>query len=214
MNCTLCNSKLTVRVGQKYFACNTCDARLMDSIFWPSAKEEKKHYERHNNDVNDPRYQNFTSPISDYVLKNFTAESIGLDFGSGTGPVISKVLQDSGYRINQYDPFFAADKTALKIQYDYIVSCEVIEHFYSPGKEFETLKKLLKPNGKLICMTLLYREEIKFENWYYKNDPTHVFFYSEKTVNFIRNKFSFKSSEVFGDRMVLWTNEEWDVFKY
>lgn len=204
MNCTLCNSKLTHKVGQKYFACPTCDGRLMDSKFWPTKKQEKEHYETHNNDVNDLRYQKFTSPISDYVLKNFTAESMGLDFGSGTGPVISKVLKDQGYHIKQYDPFFASDTVVLQNQYDYIVCCEVIEHFYNPFKEFEMLKKLLKPNGKLICMTLLYREEIKFENWYYKNDPTHVFFYSEKTVDFIREKFSFKSFEVFGDRMVVW----------
>lgn len=206
MNCTLCNSKLTLRVDQKYFVCSTCDARLMNSKFWPSKKEEKKHYETHNNDVNDPRYQKFTSPISNYVLKNFTSDSIGLDFGSGTGPVISKVLKDKGYQVKQYDPFFALDTEVLEIQYDFIVSCEVIEHFYSPDKEFETLKKLLKPSGKLICMTLLYREEIEFDNWYYKNDPTHVFFYSEKTVDFIRGKFKFKSSEIFGDRMVVWEN--------
>ncbi|WP_373520733.1 class I SAM-dependent methyltransferase [Aquiflexum sp.] len=206
MNCTLCDSKLTMRVGQKYFVCSTCDARLMDSKFRLSKKTEKKHYETHNNDVNDRRYQKFTSPISNYVLENFNTESVGLDFGSGTGPVISKVLQDSGYLINQYDPFFAPDPNALQIQYDFVISCEVIEHFYTPCKEFEVLKKLLKPNGKLICMTLLYKEDLDFENWYYKNDPTHVFFYSEKTVDFITDKFNFKSSEVFGDRMVVWEN--------
>lgn len=204
MKCTLCDSKLTDRVGQKYFACGTCDAKLMDRKFWSSKKQEKKHYESHNNDINDLRYQKFTSPISNYVLKNFTTDSLGLDFGSGTGPVISKVLKDSGYQIFQYDPFFAVDPAALQNQYDFIVSCEVIEHFYNPNKEFETLKKLLKPNGKLICMTLLYKEGIDFENWYYKNDPTHVFFYSEKTVDFIRNKFNFESFELFGDRMVVW----------
>lgn len=206
MICTLCNSKMTSRAGQKYFVCSICDARVMDSKFWPSKKEEKKHYETHNNDVNDPRYQKFTSPISNYVLKNYTTDSLGLDFGSGTGPVISKVLKDLGYRIFQYDPFFAVDPTALQNQYDFIVSCEVIEHFYNPYQEFETLKKLLKPNGKLICMTLLYKDEIDFENWYYKNDPTHVFFYSEKTVDFIRNKFNFESFELFGDRMVVWNH--------
>ncbi|WP_228780113.1 class I SAM-dependent methyltransferase [Aquiflexum lacus] len=204
MICTLCNSKLTIRLGQKYFACQTCDAKLMDSKFWSSKKEEKKHYESHNNDIDDPRYQKFTSPISNYVLKNFTTDSLGLDFGSGTGPVISKVLQDLGYRICQYDPFFAVDPAALQNQYDYIVSCEVIEHFYKPQKEFETFKKLLKPYGKLICMTLLYKEGVDFENWYYKNDPTHVFFYSEKTVEFIKNKFKFESYEIYSDRMVVW----------
>lgn len=204
MNCTLCNSKLTIREGHKYFVCDSCDARLMDSKFRSSKKQEKKHYETHNNDVNDPRYQKFTSPITNYVLKNFTTDSIGLDFGSGTGPVISKVLQDLGYQINQYDPFFAEDPAVLENQYDYIVSCEVIEHFYNPFKEFERLKNLLKPNGKLICMTLLYGEGIEFENWYYKNDPTHVIFYSEKTVDFIKKMFKFESFEIFGDRMVVW----------
>ena len=47
------------------------------------------------------------------------------------------------------------------------------------------LSKLLKDEGKLICMTSLYSESTDFDTWYYKNDPTHVFIYQKETLDFI-----------------------------
>ncbi len=40
-------------------------------------------------------------------------------------------------------------------------------------------------------MTELYNEKIEFESWYYKNDPTHVFFYQRATFEWIQKKFNF-----------------------
>jgi len=40
-------------------------------------------------------------------MKDFNTNHKGLDFGAGTGPVISKVLKDKGYCIAQYDIFFS-----------------------------------------------------------------------------------------------------------
>ncbi len=42
-------------------------------------------------------------------------------------------------------------------------------------------------------MTHLYDENIDFEKWYYKNDPTHVFIYQEKTIEYIAKEFGFSS---------------------
>lgn len=80
---------------------------------------EKQRYTEHNNDVNDQRYQKFVVPITDFVRKNFTTAQIGLDFGSVTGPVVSKILTDSGYQIYQYDPFFSDDPELLADSYDF-----------------------------------------------------------------------------------------------
>lgn len=75
-------------------------------------------YELHYNDVTDERYQSFVSPIINAVINDFSNLSLGLDFGAGTGPVLSKILGDDGYTIKQFDPLFHYDTNVLKLQYD------------------------------------------------------------------------------------------------
>lgn len=79
----------------------------------------------------------------------------------------------------------------LKFKYNYIICCEVIEHFHFPQKEFTLLRSLLKPGGILYCMTEIYSEDIDFINWHYKNDPTHVFFYHKDALKWIQEHFRF-----------------------
>ncbi|MCX2680110.1 class I SAM-dependent methyltransferase [Galbibacter sp. EGI 63066] len=196
MNCPLCDTTLTEEIDEGYYNCSTCFAIVKDKKDYLSLEVEKARYETHNNDVNDVRYQNFTSPITDYVLEKQKAEHLGLDFGCGTGPVISKMLEDNGYHIEQYDPFFKPDTVLLDNTYDYIVSCEVFEHFFNPKEEIDKLYKLLKLGGRLLIMTLLYSESIDFEKWEYRNDATHVFFYRKKTIEYIAKHWGFKIEKV------------------
>lgn len=156
MKCTLCNTNLLKMADEYYFICSTCGAYIKDEKHYLSSREEKERYKEHDNNVYDEGYQNFTSPITDAVLENYKAEQLGLDYGSGTGPVISKQLHDQGYQVILYDPFFHPDEDYLNHRYDYIFSCEVFEHFYEPKKEIEKLLELLKPKGRLYIMTHLY----------------------------------------------------------
>ncbi|HKK11111.1 MAG TPA: class I SAM-dependent methyltransferase [Bacteroidales bacterium] len=165
-------------------------------------KKEKERYEEHNNFVNDPGYQSFVKPITDAVQKYCSREGLGLDFGSGTGPVISKVLTDKGYKIAQYDPFFFNHEELLAIKYDYMVCCEVMEHFQNPDKEFELLESLLMPGAYLFCMTQLYTEKVDFKSWQYKNDQTHVFIYSPDTIHWIDANTRFKLLSI-EDRLII-----------
>jgi SAM-dependent methyltransferase len=176
---------------------------FLDPDYRPNQADEKARYLHHENDVNDIGYQKFSSPITSSVLRDFTPEHVGLDFGAGTGPVISKLLTDNGFTISQYDPFFHNHPELLEQQYDYIVCCEVIEHFYNPPKEFALLKSLLKPNGKLYCMTDIYHEGINFKGWHYKSDPTHVFFYHQESLEYIQQQFGFSKLSVDGRLIIL-----------
>ena len=101
------------------------------------------------------------------------------------------MLEDNHYRIKQYDPFFHADITVLEQKYDYITCTEVAEHFKDPYQEFELLRKLLRPKGKLYIMTEFFDAEKDFGSWYYKNDPTHVFFYHKKAFEWIKDAFGY-----------------------
>ncbi len=196
MNCPLCETPLTAKIDEQYYDCNSCRAIVKDRKHYVSPEEEKALYLRHNNDVHDVRYQNFTAPITNFVLENLSPTQQGLDFGSGTGPVISKMLQDNNYQIEQYDSFFKDEPRLLKKLYDYIASCEVFEHFHHPQSELDMLSKLLKPGGRLLIMTLLYRDTIDFSKWFYRRDPTHVFIYRKQTIEYIAREWHFGIEEM------------------
>ena len=188
MNCTLCDTILDSPADDYYFICGTCGAYVKDKKYYIDSKQEKERYQEHNNDVSDVRYQNFTSPITSTILKDQNKEQFGLDYGCGTGPVISKQLIDKDYQVKLFDPYFFPIYENLNFKYDYIFSCEVFEHFYNPKQEIEKLVQILKPDGRLYIMTHLYNPDIDFKNWYYRNDPTHVFIYTLKTIEFIAKK--------------------------
>tara|TARA_B100000795_G_scaffold83576_1_gene60682 strand:+ start:35596 stop:36099 length:504 start_codon:yes stop_codon:yes gene_type:complete len=158
--------------------------------------KEKERYLSHQNDVEDSGFQKFVSPIVRAIKANHSPKDKGLDFGAGTGPVVSKLLEDLNYKMALYDPFFHPSKAPLLNTYEFIVCCEVIEHLHHPLKEFVLLKKLLKKNGVLYCMTDLLPKKEDFKNWYYKNDFTHVIFYTPKTLQWIQKKVGFKHLEI------------------
>ncbi len=169
-----------------------------------SPEQERQFYETHNNDVDDPRYQAFVLPITSAVQRDFSPDSLGLDFGAGTGPVITKVLQEQGYALKLYDPFFHRDREVLQHRYDYVVCCEVIEHFGNPAQAFAQLCGCLKPGGKLYCMSVLYNPAIDLSTWYYATDPTHVFFYQAATLHWLQQHLGFASTIIEG-RLITFT---------
>lgn len=202
MNCPLCNSPLTDKKDAYYYDCNTCKAIVKDEKYYLSAEEEMDRYETHNNDTEDVRYQQFTAPITNYVLEKCLPAHNGLDYGSGTGPVISSMLMKKGYHIDQYDPFFAPNQETFNKSYDYIVCCEVFEHFHHPKTEIDRLVSLLNANGILLIMTMLYNDRMDFKTWYYRNDDTHVFIYREESITYIADKKKL-NIDVLTDRFIV-----------
>lgn len=180
----------------EYYRCGNCHAIFMAPLFFPSPEREKERYEKHNNDINDPRYQKFVTPVVNEVIKYFGRNKRGLDFGAGTGPVAANLLEKEGYKLELYDPFFRNDGSALMKKYDFIICSEVIEHFHKPAREFKLMSSLLNPGGSLICMTTIYREDINFMTWRYKDDETHVIFYHAGSLKWIKNNLSFASLDI------------------
>ncbi|MBN1939676.1 MAG: class I SAM-dependent methyltransferase [Candidatus Aminicenantes bacterium] len=199
--CPLCRNSGDRIPDTEFFLCRECRGFFRDFRRRPGREEERARYEAHQNDVDDPGYQRFVSPIVTAVLRDYGTDHSGLDFGAGPGPVISKLLSDRGFRIVPYDPFFHDRPELLEDTYDYIVCCEVIEHLYSPGEEFLRLKRLLKPGGRLYCMTNLYKQGMDFKSWTYIRDPTHVFIYQAETMDWIKKKYGFSSCDI-EDRLI------------
>jgi len=205
--CPLCgklSSIYAIYRNHKYYKCSECYSVFLSEKSRLDEHDEKKRYMEHNNDINDARYCKFVSPLTNHVINKYNKKTIGLDFGAGTGPVISSILDKNGYKINKYDPFFFPDNSVLSIKYDYIVCCEVIEHFFNPKKEFLKLYDMLKFKGELICKTDLFDESIDFNKWYYKNDPAHVFFYSKNTFSWIAGNIGFNNIFI-EDRIIIMT---------
>jgi len=192
--CRLCGSEaeLFYEDTQRYYRCFQCDGIFVHRGDLPKEDAEKERYELHDDDTQDAGYRKFVSPISSHVSKDFSKEDRGLDFGSGRSEIISVVLREQDYNVQNYDPYFANNPQLLTQKYDYITSCEVIEHFYHPKKEFALLHEMLREGGKLYLMTDVYDESIDFASWYYKNDPTHVFLYTPQTFEYIKKVYGFQ----------------------
>jgi SAM-dependent methyltransferase len=205
-NCPLCNGAAGhyhTQIARDFLQCGSCRSVFLHPKDYLAPEEEKKHYLTHNNDPEDIRYQNFVRPVVNPILEDFRRENKGLDFGSGTGSPILKLLTDDGYDVVQYDLFFHNHPELLKQKYDYIACSETAEHFKEPYKEFEQFRSLLKPGGKLYVMTERFDETRDFATWYYKTDPTHVFLYHESAFQWIKEEFGFKEMRIEGRVVVL-----------
>jgi hypothetical protein len=202
--CPLCNSKGELFYKEEFFLCPTCGGIFKNPEFLLDETKEKERYELHSDDASDFGYQQFVSPIVKSVVRDFKTTDSGLDFGTGQSQIVAKLLQNEGYALKVYDPYFAPIEGNLEKKYDYITACEVIEHFNHPKKEFTLLSFLLRKNGKLYCMTHLYDESIDFAKWYYKNDTTHIFIYQKETIEYIKNSFGFSDFGI-DKRLIVFT---------
>ena len=204
MECPLCHRSTSNQrqLSPQFYNCDTCGTIFRHSNHYLTSEKEKERYLSHNNNVDDIDYQSFVTPIVNEVCRSFDSNSKGLDFGAGSGPVISKLLTDKGYRMSLWDPFFHFDESVLNDRYDFIVCCETMEHFHNPFKEFELMRNLLKSGGKLCCMSEILPKDISFDNWYYKNDPTHIVFYSEENLKWIKENIGFSEVRIDGRLIV------------
>jgi SAM-dependent methyltransferase len=195
--CRLCGEKTNPFFGDEFFLCENCKAisRKLNSL--PDAITEKKRYDQHQNSPDDG-YEKFISPIINYVLRNFSREKNGLDYGSGPNSILSNILAEKKYTLSKFDPFYETDSSVLNNTFDFIIACEVIEHFHYPQNDFKKLKEKLNQKGEILIMTHLYDFAINFENWYYKNDFTHVFFYTQETIEWIKKQYDFSELEING----------------
>lgn len=194
MKCPLCefedhNFKIIHELRERqYFCCPKCELIFADPNKLITPQEEITRYEQHQNNIRDEGYVNFLNQLIQPLIKRISVEEDGLDFGSGPYPMLKELMQEKGYKLDHYDPFFAPDGIKKEL-YDYISSTEVVEHFYKPHSEFKKLFSLLKKEGKLAIMTGIYRESIDFKKWHYIQDDTHVSFYTPKTMEWIANTF-------------------------
>lgn len=178
--------------GQDYLRCPHCEATVMSESCRLSEAEERAVYDLHENSEDDPGYRRFLARLADPLLQRVEDGTSGLDFGCGPGPVLAKMLEESGMNMALYDPFFHPDTSALDEQYDFITCTEVVEHLYRPAEVFRNLSRLLRPGGWLGIMTCFQTDDSRFANWHYRRDPTHVVFYREHTFSVLAQQLGWQ----------------------
>lgn len=164
-----------------YLSCGDCALVFVPPQYYLSRLEERTEYDLHQNDIHDSGYQKFLSRIMRPLVERIPVGALGLDFGCGPGPALAHMLRDAGYEVALYDSFYVPDRVVLQGDYDFVCATEVVEHLHQPGRELAQLWSLLPVGGLLAVMTKLVRDPVAFATWHYKNDPTHVCFFSAAT---------------------------------
>lgn len=169
---------------REYYRCLRCALVFVDPRFFLSVSQEKAEYDRHENDVYDNGYRKFLSRLAVPMMEGLPNSAQGLDFGCGPGPALVHMFKERGFEMAAYDPFYSPDATVLSKQYDFICATEVVEHLHQPFEVWQSLWSMLASGGVLGIMTKLVLSKDAFASWHYKNDLTHVCFYSKQTLNF------------------------------
>ncbi|HIO91015.1 MAG TPA: class I SAM-dependent methyltransferase [Campylobacterales bacterium] len=171
-----------------YLHCLVCDLVFVPKASLPSLKTEKIKYDQHQNSPSNKGYREFLNRLLKPMKEYISCESKGLDFGSGPGPTLSKMLQEDGYDIDIYDYFYANDPAIFEKKYNFITTTEVIEHLHDVDMEIARLWSMLVKGGVLGIMTAFRPDDDKFDSWYYKRDLTHVRFFSPSSFEYLAKK--------------------------
>jgi len=185
-----------------YFVCRCCHLVFVTSAQYLSEMEEKAAYDHHQNSPTDPDYRRFLSRLFCPMQDRLDLNSHGLDFGSGPGPTLSVMFEEVGHTMTLYDHFYANNPQTLQQPYDFITATEVVEHLHDPGTILWQLWALLKPGGYLGLMTKLARDQEAFATWHYKNDLTHVCFFSRATFEWLAAQWKAELEFFYDDVMV------------
>ncbi len=187
---------------REYFHCGDCSLVFVPPQFHLSEQQEKAVYDLHCNDPRDAGYRNFLSRLFDPLSKRLSAGAVGLDFGSGPGPTLSLMFQELGFSVEIYDKFYADNPQLLQQEYAFITASEVVEHLRQPRQELQRLYRLLKAGGTLGLMTKLVTDRAAFTDWHYKNDSSHLCFFSRQTFTWLGD-FWGAEVEIVGQDVIL-----------
>lgn len=207
MSCPLCHHDKVVDYHQDkkrpYLQCQHCELVFVPSSHHLTQQLEKAEYDKHENDLNDAGYITFLSRIISPMLERIDKHSHGLDMGCGPAPALAKQFELQDHKMSLYDLYYFDDQAVLEQKYDFITCTEVIEHIADAKGFIEKLLSMLKPGAPLGLMTKLVINPERFAIWHYKNDPTHICFYSRATFEYLAKHYQLKLEFIGQDVIVL-----------
>lgn len=187
--CTLClNTKAAFFYQDRwrtYYRCGNCNLIFVDAAQHLDSNAEKAEYELHQNSPSDLGYRRFLTRLFEPVASRLSPNSSGLDFGCGPGPTLSVMFEEVGHTMEIYDPFYSPDEAPLTKTFDFVTASEVVEHFRNPREDLDRMWGCVGTEGLLGMMTKLALGPSEFAKWHYKNDRTHVCFFSTETLHWL-----------------------------
>lgn len=180
-----------------YYHCRSCDLILLSPSCYLSRDQERERYLLHNNTRENTGYVKMFQDFLKNTIFPFVQErGRALDFGCGPGPVLGALLEEAGFLVELYDPFFFPQQLTGP-PYLLVTATEVLEHIGDSKGVFLQFKDLLQTGGYLALRTCLHPGPERFSDWWYRKDPTHVVFYSWRTFCYLQEESSWRI--IYGD---------------
>jgi len=184
-----------------YLRCKNCALCFVPSDYHLTDIEEREEYDKHQNSPLELGYRAFLSRLTIPLSELLPKGAEGLDFGCGPGPTLSVMMEEYGFKMELYDKFYAADVSVLSQMYDFVTATEVVEHLRTPAQTLAQVWQCVAPGGYLGLMTKMVIDREAFAKWHYKNDRTHVVFFSTETLSWLAAYWQaplvFQSKDVF-----------------
>jgi len=196
MKCKICNtisvSFEDTELKKRFYHCPSCNLIFLDKKFYVSTSKEKNQYDQHNNNLENEGYVKMFNDFLDFTIGNSHIKNT-LDFGSGPTPVLAELLKRRGLNVEYFDKFYQPKKVYENKKYDLITSTEVFEHIENPKETLNLLSNHLNTNGIISIMTLFHtNKQDDFLKWWYRRDPTHITFFTPKSIETMAKKCGLK----------------------
>lgn len=207
MNCKICKAKTKQfedsELKKTFFHCSCCELIFLDKKCFITTQNEKNQYDQHNNSLENEGYVKMFDDFLDFTLESLHIKT-ALDFGSGPTPVLTELLKRRGHIVNHFDKFYQPKKVYENKFYDLITATEVFEHLENPKEILSTLAKHLNPNGIISLMTLFHtNKQEDFLKWWYRRDPTHITFFTPKSIEFMASECGLKVLKTDNKRVIV-----------
>jgi hypothetical protein len=197
--CRLCEGHLVPKFSRvvlhkyevRYFECDRCGSLQTESPYWLDDA-----YRSNLSSLDSGAVQrNLQNLAAAYLTSKLFSVRDALDFGGGDG-LLCRLLRD--YNVNCYakDKYAAPSYSQGFSVPDFaapnlILAFEVLEHFAAPERDLEDLFHL-RPKV-LLASTGIYAHQ-RADWWYLASEAgQHVFFYSEKALHMIAQRFGYSS---------------------
>lgn len=209
MSCKICFSPLNHHQDPQFLTyythCQNCECIMLEERFHVDMPREKQQYDHHNNTLENEGYVLMFENFLDFCDEAFTCKDISvLDFGSGPTPVLSFLIQKRGFYVDCYDKFYQPLPVFKDKTYTLITSTEVFEHLDNPVQTLTLLANHLTQGGYIALMTLFHDNCMEnFWKWWYRRDPTHITFYTPKTIEVLANTCGLDVVKSDGKRTIL-----------
>lgn len=209
MICKICNQNVEEfndeLLQKSYYHCKTCELIFVNDAFLVSTQREKSQYDNHNNSLEDSGYVAMFENFLDFFWEDIKdSTKTALDFGSGPGPVLDTLIKRRNVTCDIYDKFYQQEKVYENKTYDLISATEVFEHLQNPKEVLNFFKQHLHVGSHVALMTLFHTNtQNDFLKWWYRRDPTHITFFTPKTLEVLANECGFELIKHDGKRVAL-----------